>query len=144
MQDNEKGCRVKKNYSLILYQRVTGDFYTINSEGEFTLSNNIFLLVKSCRIHYNNLVVTKYYSRKRRITLSFLYSNRGIFLEFILNLNKFVNALLVAITAVADVIAVIQFIKSKQKSLLKYSLLYFLQLYSLSSQLLPLLRKSQM
>lgn len=67
-----------------------------------------------------------------------------IFLEFILNLNKFVNALLVAITAVADVIAVIQFIKSKQKSLLKYSLLYFLQLYSLSSQLLPLLRKSQM
>ena len=62
-----------------------------------------------------------------------------IFLEFILNLNKFVNALLVAITAVADVIAVIQFIKSKQKSLLKYSLLYFLQLYSLSSQLLPLL-----
>ena len=43
-----------------------------------------------------------------------------IFLEFILNLNKFVNALLVAITAVADVIAVIQFIKSKQKSLLKY------------------------
>ena len=71
LKDNKKGCRVKKNYSLMLYQRVTGDFYTINSEGEFTLSNNIFLLVKSCRIHYNNLVVTKYYSRRRRITLSF-------------------------------------------------------------------------
>lgn len=38
LQDNEKGCRVKKNYSLMLYQRVTGDFCTINSEGKFTLS----------------------------------------------------------------------------------------------------------
>lgn len=38
MQDNKKGCRVKKNYSLMLYQRVTGDFYPINSEGKFTLS----------------------------------------------------------------------------------------------------------
>ena len=37
LQDNKKGCRVKKNYSLMLYQRVTGDFYTINSEGKFTL-----------------------------------------------------------------------------------------------------------
>lgn len=39
LQDNKKGCRVKKNYSLMLYQRVTGDFYTINSEGKFTLPN---------------------------------------------------------------------------------------------------------
>ena len=38
MQENKKGCRVKKNYGLILYQRVMGDFYTINSEGKFTLS----------------------------------------------------------------------------------------------------------
>ena len=37
LKDNKKGCRVKKNYSLMLYQRVTGDFYTINSEGKFTL-----------------------------------------------------------------------------------------------------------
>lgn len=39
LQDNEKACRVKKNNSLILYQRIAGDFYTINSEGKFTLSN---------------------------------------------------------------------------------------------------------
>ena len=38
LQDNKKGCRVKKNYSLMLYQRVMGDFYPINSEGKFTLS----------------------------------------------------------------------------------------------------------
>lgn len=38
MKDNKKGCRVKKNYSLMLYQRVMGDFYPINSEGKFTLS----------------------------------------------------------------------------------------------------------
>ena len=38
LQDNEKGCKVKKNYSLMLYQRVMGDFYPINSEGKFTLS----------------------------------------------------------------------------------------------------------
>lgn len=41
LQDNKKGCRVKKNYSLMLYQRVTGDFYTINSEGKFTLPRKI-------------------------------------------------------------------------------------------------------
>lgn len=40
LQDNKKGCRVKKNYSLMLYQRVMGDFYPINSEGKFTLSAN--------------------------------------------------------------------------------------------------------
>ena len=39
LQDNKKGCRVKKNYSLMLYQRVMGDFYPINSEGKFTLSH---------------------------------------------------------------------------------------------------------
>ena len=38
LQDNKKGCRVKKNYSLMLYQRVMGDLYPINSEGKFTLS----------------------------------------------------------------------------------------------------------
>ena len=38
LKDNKKGCRVKKNYSLMLYQRVMGDFYPINSEGKFTLS----------------------------------------------------------------------------------------------------------
>ena len=48
-----------------------------------------------------------------------------IFLKFILNLNKFVNALLVAITAVADVIAVIQFIKSKQKTPIKVFVIIF-------------------
>lgn len=42
LQDNKKGCRVKKNYSLMLYQRVTGDFYTINSEGKFTLPRREF------------------------------------------------------------------------------------------------------
>lgn len=44
LQDNKKGCRVKKNYSLMLYQRVTGDFYTINSEGKFTLPKSMPLL----------------------------------------------------------------------------------------------------
>ena len=38
LKDNKKGCRVKKNYSLMLYQRVMGDLYPINSEGKFTLS----------------------------------------------------------------------------------------------------------
>ena len=37
LKDNKKGCRVKKNYSLMLYQRVMGDFSPINSEGKFTL-----------------------------------------------------------------------------------------------------------
>lgn len=46
LQDNKKGCRVKKNYSLMLYQRVTGDFYTINSEGKFTLPNTILYIAK--------------------------------------------------------------------------------------------------
>ena len=45
LQDNKKGCRVKKNYSLMLYQRVKGDFYTINSEGKFTLSCDVFGIV---------------------------------------------------------------------------------------------------
>lgn len=54
LQDNKKGCRVKKNYSLMLYQRVTGDFYTINSEGKFTLPCNFFLVVKSGEPEYNN------------------------------------------------------------------------------------------
>ena len=45
LQDNKKGCRVKKNYSLMLYQRVTGDFYTINSEGKFTLPDICFGIV---------------------------------------------------------------------------------------------------
>ena len=40
LKDNKKGCRVKKNYSLMLYQRVMGDLYPINSEGKFTLSAN--------------------------------------------------------------------------------------------------------
>ena len=39
LKDNKKGCRVKKNYSLMLYQRVMGDLYPINSEGKFTLSH---------------------------------------------------------------------------------------------------------
>jgi hypothetical protein len=48
LQDNEKGCKVKKNYSLMLYQRVAGDFYTINFEGKFTLSifQNILVVSK--------------------------------------------------------------------------------------------------
>ena len=47
------------------------------------------------------------------------------FLELILNLNKFVNALLVAIAAVAEVIAVIQFIKSKEKKPIKVFVIIF-------------------
>ena len=46
LKDNKKGCRVKKNYSLMLYQRVMGDLYPINSEGKFTLSFHIFRVVK--------------------------------------------------------------------------------------------------
>ena len=46
LKDNKKGCRVKKNYSLMLYQRVMGDFYPINSEGKFTLSCYYKPLVK--------------------------------------------------------------------------------------------------
>ena len=42
LKDNKKGCRVKKNYSLMLYQRVMGDLYPINSEGKFTLSRRLF------------------------------------------------------------------------------------------------------
>ena len=49
----------------------TGELYIIVPEGKVILLNNIFLLVESSRIHYNIFVVTKYYSRKRRITLSF-------------------------------------------------------------------------
>ena len=51
LQENKKGCRVKKNYGLILYQRVMGDFYTINSEGKFTLSfftGNSFIFPENC------------------------------------------------------------------------------------------------
>ena len=33
------------SHSLILYQRITGDFYTIISEGKFTLSQR---MVKHC------------------------------------------------------------------------------------------------
>lgn len=43
LKDNKKGCRVKKNYSLMLYQRVMGDFSPINSEGKFTLSSIKYL-----------------------------------------------------------------------------------------------------
>ena len=46
LKDNKKGCRVKKNYSLMLYQRVMGDLYPINSEGKFTLSCYYKPLVK--------------------------------------------------------------------------------------------------
>ena len=46
LKDNKKGCRVKKNYSLMLYQRVMGDFYPINSEGKFTLSGSNRLLYR--------------------------------------------------------------------------------------------------
>ena len=53
LQDNKKGCRVKKNYSLMLYQRVTGDFYTINSEGKFTLPSTGKDLVITGRKWYN-------------------------------------------------------------------------------------------
>ena len=46
LKDNKKGCRVKKNYSLMLYQRVMGDLYPINSEGKFTLSvNNLCIAI---------------------------------------------------------------------------------------------------
>ena len=53
LQDNKKGCRVKKNYSLMLYQRVTGDFYTINSEGKFTLPRGYLGVVHVRRTWYN-------------------------------------------------------------------------------------------
>ena len=46
LKDNKKGCRVKKNYSLMLYQRVMGDFSPINSEGKFTLFLRSFRLAK--------------------------------------------------------------------------------------------------
>ena len=46
LKDNKKGCRVKKNYSLMLYQRVMGDFYPINSEEgvKFSVSMGKILL----------------------------------------------------------------------------------------------------
>ena len=47
-------------------------------------------------------------------------------LEFLLESNKIVSALLAAISAIAEIVAVFQFIKSKEKNLLKYLLLYFL------------------
>lgn len=46
LKDNKKGCRVKKNYSLMLYQRVMGDFYPINSEGKFTLSESLSVVAR--------------------------------------------------------------------------------------------------
>lgn len=52
LQENKKGCRVKKNYGLILYQRVMGDFYTINSEGKFTLSSG----ADGCRADYKYVI----------------------------------------------------------------------------------------
>lgn len=65
-------------------------------------------------------------------------------MEFILNLNKFVNALLVAITAVADVIAVIQFIKSKQKKPIKVFVIIFFTIVLLILAVAPFIKKSQM
>ena len=53
LKDNKKGCRVKKNYSLMLYQRVMGDFYPINSEGKFTLSYAFNFLVSPLPRSYN-------------------------------------------------------------------------------------------
>ena len=53
LKDNKKGCRVKKNYSLMLYQRVMGDFYPINSEGKFTLSILCSFLALAVRICYD-------------------------------------------------------------------------------------------
>ena len=52
LKDNKKGCRVKKNYSLMLYQRVMGDFYPINSEGKFTLSTG---KIFSCKNHISGV-----------------------------------------------------------------------------------------
>lgn len=62
-------------------------------------------------------------------------------MEFILNLNKFVNALLVAITAVADVIAVIQFIKSKQKKPIKVFVIIFFTIVLLILAVAPFIKK---
>ena len=56
LQDNKKGCRVKKNYSLMLYQRVMGDFYPINSEGKFTLSANSTALARPFSKCYYKIV----------------------------------------------------------------------------------------
>lgn len=64
-----------------------------------------------------------------------------IFLKFILNLNKFVNALLVAITAVADVIAVIQFIKSKQKTPIKVFVIIFFTIVLLILAVAPFIKE---
>ena len=57
LKDNKKGCRVKKNYSLMLYQRVMGDFYPINSEGKFTLSEERERLVHPENKCYYNRVL---------------------------------------------------------------------------------------
>ena len=54
LKDNKKGCRVKKNYSLMLYQRVMGDFYPINSEGKFTLSQVMKKVVPLHSLIYNS------------------------------------------------------------------------------------------
>lgn len=37
----------------MLYQRVTGDFYTINSEGKFTLPAGKLHVALHCDIFYN-------------------------------------------------------------------------------------------
>lgn len=65
LQDNKKGCRVKKNYSLMLYQRVTGDFYTINSEGKFTLPKPVKAFARAGFIRYNGC---REFSEKRCVT----------------------------------------------------------------------------
>ena len=57
MKDNKKGCRVKKNYSLMLYQRVMGDLYPINSEGKFTLSISGEKLAIIRHSVYNNYIL---------------------------------------------------------------------------------------
>ena len=53
LKDNKKGCRVKKNYSLMLYQRVMGDFYPIDSEGKFTLSQTRISLASGNLLCYH-------------------------------------------------------------------------------------------
>ena len=51
----KKAAKQEKNCSPILYQCVTGDFYTIISEGEFTLPSAGSFIFKNKQLLYNEV-----------------------------------------------------------------------------------------